>query len=150
VAARREGRHRSHFGRIDGKPPPLQVAPADFGIVPPLRRSAAFELRHRSLPLGIRHRDLGRRRLAPVAEVAADYKPVADEHIQSERAPALMSGKSTIFSFCNLASSHLMHSQVCRVPLRKSFLHQRCRGIYSFARSKLITSSDVITPVSLL
>jgi hypothetical protein len=36
-----------------------------------------------------------------------------DERIQPERVSAVPSGKPTIFSSCNLASSHLMYSQVC-------------------------------------
>jgi hypothetical protein len=102
-------RHRSHYGKIGGKPQPLRVAPADCGMVPAPRRSAAFELRHRSLLLGIRQRDLAGRlretRLAAVAvEAAADYKPAVDERIQRKRASTVAPGKSNIFSFCNLAS----------------------------------------------
>jgi hypothetical protein len=117
-AVRHGERHRSRYGKIGGKPQPLRVAPADCGMLPALRRSAAFELRDRSLPLGIRQRDLAGRpretRLAAVGvEAAADYKRAVDERIQPERPSVVPSGKPTIFSFCNLASSHLMQSQVC-------------------------------------
>jgi hypothetical protein len=130
VAVRRAGRHRSHYGTIGGKPQPLRAAPADCGIDPALPRSAVFEPRHRSLPLGIRHRDLAGRRWVPVVVevVAVDYKPAADERNQLKQASTLPSGTPTIFSFCNLASSHWMHSQVFRVPKQKSFLRQQCPG----------------------
>ena len=117
VVVRHGEKHRSHYGKIGGKPQPLRVAPGDCGMLPALRRSAAFELLDRSLPLGIRQRDLAARprgtRLAAVAVEAADYKPAVDERIQPERVSAVPSGKPTIFSSCNLASSHLMYSQVC-------------------------------------
>jgi hypothetical protein len=113
AAGRHGGRRRSHYGMIGDKLQPLRAAPADCGRDPGLRRSAAFEPRHRSLPLGNRRKDLGRRRPAPAEEEAADYKPAGDERIQLKRAPAPTSGESTTFSFCNLASSHLMVFQVC-------------------------------------
>jgi hypothetical protein len=117
VAARPGGTHCSHSGRPGGKPQPLRVAPEDCGTLLALRRSASFEPRHRSLPLGIRLGDLAGRhrdiRLAAVvaAEAVAAHTAV-DERIQLERATAVTSGKSAISSLCNLASSHLLYSQV--------------------------------------
>jgi hypothetical protein len=110
VAVHHGGRHRSHFGKPGGKLPLLRVGPADCGTHRALRRPAAFEPRHRSLPLGIRRRHLAGRRPVVVAAEEVGAQAV-DERIQLERATAVTSVRSTISSFCNLASSHLMYFQ---------------------------------------
>jgi hypothetical protein len=117
AAVRLAGRHCSHCGTTGGKLRPLRAAPADGGTVPDLRRSPVAAPRHRSLPPGIRHRDLvGRPRDIGVvartaAEVAADYRPAGDERIPLRRASIVSSGKSTISSFWNLVRQHWMHSK---------------------------------------
>jgi hypothetical protein len=45
--------------------------------------------------------------------VAEEVAVALDERTQPDRAPAITSGKPTISSFSNLASSQLMFSQVC-------------------------------------
>ena len=111
------GRHCSHSGKRGGRPQPLRVAPEDCGTGLALRRSPPFAPRHRSLPLGIRRGDLGRQPREiqlPVGEVEEEVaaRTAGDERIQLERATAITSEKSSISSFSNLASSHLMFSQV--------------------------------------